>query len=528
MNTAQAIVREERREQPGRLPANLEPANTPDFSSPLRDRLQYTCAGVFLTCIAVWASQSRFIAPDEGFYLYAARLIQEGLVPYRDFFFPQPPLAAYTFAALFELFGRSWFVARVVSALCTIAACGVLARTTAAVYGKRVALVSLVVLGLCIPVQVWFPIAKNTAIASLFLALALDAYLRRSRVGWASFWFGCCALTRLPFAAAALVLLVPLGVGRRDYLRQLGYIALGGIIPLAVAVVFTILDPFNFWEGTVGYHLYREQFPDSYLMKHRRMVFKSVFGIGRLTGAGGFQILLLSVSALASTWLLRRRDRRVFILPSIAGLLAAAHMIPTPTYVQYFSVVAFLLVPPAVAGWYAVGERLRTTGMARSQRWESLSVASVLVCFGLLGLGEWSDFTRTGNKVIGVGRHSAESWRLETISKVSAEIDRRNPDGKPVFSSWPGYLVESQSSVVRGTENQFAQTWVRNAALPPEEQDRRNIVSYDRALEALARGEVGLAVVYSDPTKEPELATRVEAAGGQRVTQIEGISLFKK
>jgi len=528
MNTVPAISKEQLREQQQQFLRDLQAANTQDFTSPLWDGIQYTCAALVLTALAVLSSQSRFIAPDEGFYLYAARLIQEGLVPYRDFFFPQPPLSAYAFAALFEVFGRSWEAARVFSALCTVAACVVITRSAADIYGKRVALVSLIVFGVCIPIQVWFPIAKNTAVAALFLALGLDAYLRRSRVGWAAFWFGCCALTRLPCAAAAIVLFIPLERGWRTYVRQLGRIVLGGLIPIAVAGIFALLDPLNFWEGTVGYHLYREQFPESYLLKHRRMVLKSVFGLGRLTGAGGFQILILTVSAFAGTVLLRHRNQRVVMLPAVALLLGVVHMIPTPTYVQYFSIIAFLLIPPAVAGWYALGEQLRRAVPAFSQRWGAFSVAGLVVVFGLLGLGEWNEFTRTGNKVIGVGRHSVDSWRLATMSAVSAEIDRYNGEGKPIFSSWPGYLVESQSRVVRGTENQFAQTWVKNAALLPEEQDRRNIVSYDRALEALARGEVALAVVYSDPTKEPELATRVQAAGGQQVTQIGGISIFKK
>jgi hypothetical protein len=51
-----------------------------------------------LLFVAAFALQSRSVgrvviqALDEGVYLYAARLIADGLVPYRDFFLSHPPL----------------------------------------------------------------------------------------------------------------------------------------------------------------------------------------------------------------------------------------------------------------------------------------------------------------------------------------------------------------------------------------------------------------------------------------------------
>ena len=52
---------------------------------------------VFSSVLAVWWGG---VNQDEGWYLYAARLVGEGKVPYRDFFFTQGPILPYIYSAL--------------------------------------------------------------------------------------------------------------------------------------------------------------------------------------------------------------------------------------------------------------------------------------------------------------------------------------------------------------------------------------------------------------------------------------------
>ena len=57
---------------------------------------------IYLAALAYYA-MVRSIDTDEGYYVSAARLVWEGKVPYRDFFFPQAPMLAY-------LYGWIWGV----------------------------------------------------------------------------------------------------------------------------------------------------------------------------------------------------------------------------------------------------------------------------------------------------------------------------------------------------------------------------------------------------------------------------------
>ncbi len=56
-------------------------------------------AYVVLVSAAIWMGG---LNQDEGWYLYAARLVKEGQVPYRDFFFTQAPLISWVYSVFYN------------------------------------------------------------------------------------------------------------------------------------------------------------------------------------------------------------------------------------------------------------------------------------------------------------------------------------------------------------------------------------------------------------------------------------------
>ena len=60
-------------------------------------------AFVVLGAAAVWMG---WLNQDEGWYLYAANLVAEGKVPYRDFFYTQGPLLPFVYSAFTWVWGR--------------------------------------------------------------------------------------------------------------------------------------------------------------------------------------------------------------------------------------------------------------------------------------------------------------------------------------------------------------------------------------------------------------------------------------
>ncbi len=57
-------------------------------------------AALVLYAFSVWFGN---LNQDEGWYLYAARLVSEGRMPYRDFFFTQGPVLPYVYGLLYPL-----------------------------------------------------------------------------------------------------------------------------------------------------------------------------------------------------------------------------------------------------------------------------------------------------------------------------------------------------------------------------------------------------------------------------------------
>jgi 4-amino-4-deoxy-L-arabinose transferase-like glycosyltransferase len=51
---------------------------------------------------------------DENFYFNAGKIVSEGKIPYKDFFFAHPPMQIYTYALIFKIFGTSLFVGKII------------------------------------------------------------------------------------------------------------------------------------------------------------------------------------------------------------------------------------------------------------------------------------------------------------------------------------------------------------------------------------------------------------------------------
>ena len=81
------------------------PPPLPQAPQRVWERPLYLCCAAFLavvTAFAVYALSIWFgnVNQDEGWYLYAARLVAAGKMPYRDFFFTQGPLLPYCYGWL--------------------------------------------------------------------------------------------------------------------------------------------------------------------------------------------------------------------------------------------------------------------------------------------------------------------------------------------------------------------------------------------------------------------------------------------
>jgi len=204
---------------------------------------------------------------DEGWYLYAAKCVSDGLHPYQDFFYTQAPLMPWFYSAFEGLWGRFGVLGgriftAVIGFLASLCMAGMAAR---AVPKERTREAALIAFGLisCNLYHVYFTtIPKTYALASLFLGsgyLLLTlcffrdrrSHSRLSRM-WAlpaGFLIALAAGVRLSLGAVLPVTTLLLLLHYRKSGSAFFWFALGGAIGLLAVfapVYFSAKDEFIF------------------------------------------------------------------------------------------------------------------------------------------------------------------------------------------------------------------------------------------------------------------------------------------
>jgi hypothetical protein len=211
---------------------------------------------------------------DEGWYLYAARQITEGRLPYQDFAFTQPPLLPLVYSLAYPWVGHfgvpggralTWMF----GALGLLAAIWLAMRTGPRKAQRLTAGLCFILVAINLYQSYFTTVVKTYALAGMFLCAGLAALSfvgRRHGVRaamLAGFLLACAAATRLSLGAALAVGGLYLVVCRRR-LKTWAWLdfALGGGLGLALVFLpFLALGGEGFRFGLLEYHSLREAGP---------------------------------------------------------------------------------------------------------------------------------------------------------------------------------------------------------------------------------------------------------------------------
>lgn len=207
---------------------------------------------------------------DEGWYLYAARLVQEGQLPFRDFAFTQGPMLPLVYAMGQSLVAQ-WGLAggRALTALLglftAIAAASLAARIAPRQKGAT-ALLAFILIALNVYHSYFTTVVKTYSLCALFLTTGF-VFAARGRVRNSSLFFACsgvafaaAAATRITAGFSLAVVGVWLLASRKSY-GDKGWLAfgVGGALGLALFLgSFYVLAPESFQFFLMQYHSFRE------------------------------------------------------------------------------------------------------------------------------------------------------------------------------------------------------------------------------------------------------------------------------
>ena len=406
-----------------------------------------TFAYIVLVAAAVWFGG---LNQDEGWYLYAANLVREGKVLYRDFFYTQGPLLplAYSpFAAAWRDFGL--LGGRIVTAAIGLAGmlfAAALARLLAADGRKGVAgVVAFLLVGCNLYHIYYLSIPKTYAIASLFtMAGFFLFYFALSRAGARRclFLFSsglCLALASgarvslgVMLAVCALYLLFTMRTNRWGW----AWFGLGGAIGLAALYGPYVMLPG--FQQAIRYHLARGGFDPMFTIGSLSRLVRWYYPIFILFGLA----LCPVPKALKSPRAPRLGDGRpalgssLYVLPfAFLAVFLVQIVAPYPYEDYQVPIMALLAVFAAVRLVDMPHVMLLALGLSWS------------ASFGSPLLENW---TIAGKDRLWVIKR--EKSELEQLQEMACIIEAEDPGGKELLTQDIYLAIETNRKVPHGLE----------------------------------------------------------------------------
>ena len=432
----------------------------------------------------------RIVDGDEGVYAYASRLAVHGRLPYRDFFYEQAPLLPYVYGPVGWLTGESWYALRGLSVAFAIAVGLLLFGFIRERHGVSTAFAALIVFTGSGLVFGYLPLVKTFALSTL---LIFAAFVLAESGRWlaAGVLVGLAVDTRLLLLAVAVVFVI---AARRRAGRFLAGLAVG-LIP---SVVLLAISPREFWFDNVRYHSLKSPSGLVGNAHQKAQTAATLVGFEPTERALGIQFGLLALAAVVAVFW----RRHLPLAAAIAVVLGIVSLLPTPSYVQYFSLLVPFLIVVAV--------ELRPPPL--------LLAASVAV---LLLPAAWT--VRNLVSYDPVLRPS-----LASIRHVSRRVDALSRPNERVLSSWPGYLVGTHAWAFPDYTNQFAP--VAAAKISRLAAHRYHVAS-EAELEKLIRHRRVRLVVYRNWVTSPPFAhwdAALRAGGYRLVARVATAAIYER
>ncbi|MBI1935249.1 glycosyltransferase family 39 protein [Candidatus Woesearchaeota archaeon] len=157
---------------------------------------------------------------DENAYYYMGKLVSEGKVPYRDFFYAHPPLHLYIIALVYNITGFNIVALKSISLLSTLASAFFIFRISKERFGSLEAIISSALFLFSYSVMFNSAFSFGIEIATMLLVIGFYCLWNRNNAAVAGIFFGLAAITRLlTLIPAFIIMAYCLASGRKKFLK---------------------------------------------------------------------------------------------------------------------------------------------------------------------------------------------------------------------------------------------------------------------------------------------------------------------
>jgi hypothetical protein len=475
----------------------------------------------------------RVIAGDEGFYTLAIRLVSEGKVPYKDFFYPQMPLLPYIYGSLIKIpffstqlpswYQASWYQVRLLSAMFSILTATLvylfLTAYTSPIIASAVVL-TLTISPLFFP---WMITVETYALTNflMILSILLAEVLRKHHLQLSNrviLLYSVLIGTSLALATQTRlysVALLPI-----IFLFVPGKARIPLLVAFGVACIPTFILAFDdiekFFFNNLGYHVSRTKLKLSRQLRDKLHLLSVLAGFSSSIKYEGYNGILLFWGGMFGALY---NIKRMPILTISALVLTIVSFIPSPAYYQYFCLTAPL--------WATTLGLMLFDLMNKYPYTRYLSI--ICLVFGIIGYQDNTlKYLGNGQGVIGIPTSAnIKNFTLEATLAVSEEIDQQFTADDIVFANWNGYLFHTKAQSLPGTDNVFGMRVADKSAILARKFDLRSHANVLNILRNKKGYIDGLILREQFIATKPRFMATIKEAGCKRTLTILGVSIFR-
>ena len=251
------------------------------------------------------------------------------------------------------------------------------------------------------------------------------------------------------------------------------WFAAGLAVGLIPSVYLFLLSPSAFFFNNLGYHAIRT---DAGLLGAwgEKIVLVIMLFLDR-TAANGIQNGILLIVTLGLVSLTPKQGYPPRLAFQIALVLGLTSLLPTPAYIQYFSICVPFFLVSAVCMVADFVDNLET---GRQRTVAVVACSFIVVIYVAPSGADFRRYLNTGDGVPGAKwADDRGDWRLPRILEISQAINQMVCPGAVVASFAPAYVFQTHAVPLPGLESDFALPV--SEKLTPEQRARYHILSPD-------------------------------------------------
>ena len=187
-----------------------------------KNKLPYLLAVIFMIFFLFIVSQGLAVAQpgDENVYYYMAKLVSEGKVPYKDFFYAHPPLHTYILAIVYKIFGFNIVALKMVPLASSLVTSFFVFKIAKEKFGNYEALAALALFLFSYTVMFNSVFSFGIMTATLFLTIGFYFLTIKNNYLIAGIFFAIAGMTRLlALIPAVIAVLFILFSNRRNFVK---------------------------------------------------------------------------------------------------------------------------------------------------------------------------------------------------------------------------------------------------------------------------------------------------------------------